>query len=328
MTLPYEEFDLSGVRTYPLESRQSKAHVDTFAKPYRAGAGIAGLMDALPSMLAASDFKAVVAAMLTARKSGAPIIWGIGAHVLKTGLSPILIDLMERGFVSALATNGAGIIHDFEIALAGATSEDVDAALGPGLFGMAEETGTELNEAINSGVREGLGLGQSVARHLAERNPRHVRASIAATAWRLEIPLTVHVAIGTDIIHMHPLASGAALGEGSLRDFKYFASAVSRLAGGVFVNCGSAVVLPEVFLKAVALARNQGVSLAGLTTVNIDFLRHYRPITNVVTRPTARIGHGYALTGHHELMIPLLAAVLIEGVESAGATGATGAGVR
>jgi hypothetical protein len=220
---------------------------------------------------------------------------------------------MKRGFVSAIATNGAGIIHDFEIALSGATSEDVDATLGPGLFGMAEETGTLLNGAINDGVRDGLGLGQAVARFLADREPPHTVHSIAATAWRLGIPLTVHVAIGTDINHMHPLASGAALGEGSLRDFKYFVSAVARLAGGVYINCGSAVILPEVFLKAIALARNQSVSLSGLTTVNIDFLRQYRALTNVVSRPTARIGHGYALTGHHELLLPLLAAALIEG---------------
>ena len=188
MKLPYEEFDLSEVRTYPLASRQSKTHVDAFAKPYPEGTGVSGLIDSLPSMLAASDFKSVVEAMLAARKSDAPIIWGIGAHVLKTGLSPILIDLMERGFVSAVATNGAGIIHDFEIALSGGTSEDVDTSLGPGLFGMAEETGSELNQAINLGVRDGLGLGQSVARHLAERNPRHARSSVAATAWRQSPP--------------------------------------------------------------------------------------------------------------------------------------------
>jgi hypothetical protein len=319
MKLPYEEFDLSDVRTYPLESRKSKTHVEAFASPYHAAAGVPGLIGSLPSVLAGSDFKAVVAAILAARRAGAPIIWGLGAHVLKTGLSPILIDLMERGFVSAVATNGAGIIHDFEVALSGATSEDVDTSLGPGLFGMAEETGSELNEAINEGVRAGLGLGQSIARYLAQREARYARYSIAAAAWRLEIPLTVHVAIGTDIIHMHPLASGAAIGEGSLRDFKYFTSAVARLASGVYINCGSAVVLPEVFLKAVALARNQGVSLIGLTTVNIDFLRHYRPITNVVTRPTARIGRGYALTGHHELLIPLLAAAVIEGEAPQGA---------
>jgi hypothetical protein len=237
--------------------------------------------------------------------------------VVKTGLSPVLVNLMERGFVSAIATNGAAIIHDFEIAFAGATSEDVDEALGPGQFGMAHETATMLNGAINDGVAEGLGLGQSVGRFIAGGNAPHARHSIAATAWSLGIPLTVHVGIGTDIIHMHPLASGARLGEGSLRDFRYLVTAASRLAGGVYMNCGSAVILPEVFLKAVALARNQGCSMSGLTTVNLDFLRHYRPMTNVVTRPTAGVGRGYMLTGHHELLLPLIAAALIEGDASA-----------
>lgn len=313
MRIPYEEFDLSGVRTYPLGSRQSKARVEDFASPYRKGTGIDGLIASLPAMLAAADFRSVVGAILEARRVDAAIVWGLGAHVLKTGLSPILVDLMERGLVSAVATHGAGIIHDFEIAWAGVTSEDVDEALGPGRFGMAEETATLLNRAINEGVSERLGLGQSVGRFLSQQHPRNARFSIAATAWRLGIPLTVHVAIGTDITHMHPLASGAALGEGSLRDFRYFVTAVSRLAHGVYINCGSAVILPEVFLKAVALARNRGCDLSGLTTVNLDFLRHYRPLTNVVSRPTAGIGRGYALTGHHELLIPLLAAALIEG---------------
>jgi len=221
--------------------------------------------------------------------------------------------MMERGFVSAIATNGAGIIHDFEIALSGATSEDVDATLGPGTFGMAEETGTLLNQAISSGVAAGHGIGQAVGRFLTESKAPFAQISVAASAHRLGIPLTAHVAIGTDIIHMHPKASGAALGEGSLRDFKYFTSSVARLEGGVFLNCGSAVVLPEVFLKAVAIARNEGRSLAGLTTVNLDFLRHYRALTNVVARPTAGTGKGYSLTGHHEIMLPLLAAALIEG---------------
>jgi hypothetical protein len=253
-----------------------------------------------------------VHAIKEARRSDRAIIWGIGAHVLKTGLSPVLVDLMERGFVSAVTTNGAGVIHDFEIALAGATSEDVDEALGPGQFGMAEETATLLNQAIVEGARDGLGLGQAVARFMGERHPQYERYSIAATAWRLGIPLTVHVAIGTDIIHMHSSVSGAALGETSLRDFRYLTSAVARLSGGVYLNCGSAVILPEVFLKAVALARNQGHSLEGLTTVNIDFLRQYRPLTNVVSRPTAGIGSGYSFTCHHEILIPLLAAALID----------------
>jgi hypothetical protein len=313
MPFPYEEFDLSGVRTYPLASRASKVTVDDFAVPYKKGGGIEGLLASFPQLLAGSDFRAVVDALIDARRRSGGIVWGIGAHVVKTGLSPILVDLMERGFVSALATNGAGIIHDFEIALAGATSEDVDAVLGPGTFGMAEETGTLLNRAIRDGVTAGLGLGQAVGRFLSDRQPPHAHLSLAATAWRLQIPLTVHVAIGTDIIHMHPAASGAALGEGSLRDFRYFVSTVARLQKGAYLNCGSAVVLPEVFLKAVALARNQGRSLDGLTTVNVDFLRMYRPQTNVVMRPTAGIGRGFALTGHHELLIPLLAAALIEG---------------
>ena len=316
MKIPYEQFDLTDVRTYPLASRRSKANLADFATPYEQGSGIAGLVRSLPNVLAAGDFRAVVRAIHGAKRQGAAIIWGFGAHVVKTGLSPVLVDLMERGFVSALATNGAGVIHDFEIALAGATSEDVDEALGPGKFGMAEETATVLNQAINDGVAEGLGVGQSVGRYLLQRQPQpqFVHHSIAASAARLESPLTVHVGIGTDIIHMHPMASGAALGEGSLRDFRYFVTAVSKLAGGVYINCGSAVILPEVFLKAVALARNQGASLSGLTTVNIDFVRHYRPLTNVVARPTAGIGHGYGLTGHHELLLPLLAAVLIEDV--------------
>ena len=313
MKIPYEEFDLSGVRTYPLASRKSKARVEDFAAVYQKGSGIAGLLSSLPATLAGADFRAVVAALIAARAVNAAIIWGLGAHVLKTGLSPVFVDLMERGFVSAIATNGAGIIHDFEIALAGATSEDVDEALGPGQFGMADETATMLNCAINEGVGEGLGLGQSVGRFVAGRNAQYGHHSIAAAAWKLGIPLTVHVGIGTDIIHMHPLASGASLGAGSLRDFRYLVTAVSRLAGGVYINCGSAVILPEVFLKAVALARNQGCSLAGLTTVNMDFLRQYRPTINVVNRPTAGIGRGYSLIGHHELLLPLLAAALIEG---------------
>ncbi len=310
MKLPYAEFDLSGLASYPLASRRSKATAEDFAEVFRGGT-LAAWVAALPDMLGAADFRAVVAAVRTARAGGRPIIWGLGAHVIKTGLAPVLIDLMERGFVSAVALNGAGIIHDFEIALSGATSEDVDEALGPGRFGMAEETGTLLNRAINEGVARGLGLGQSVVEYLTAAAPPHAALSLLAAAARLSVPVTVHVAIGTDIIHMHPSASGAAIGEGSLRDFRYFVSNVSHLAGGVYLNCGSAVVLPEVFLKAVALVRNRGLPLDGLTTVNLDFMRLYRPQTNVVTRPTAGVGRGYSLVGHHEIMIPLLAAALV-----------------
>jgi hypothetical protein len=269
-------------------------------------------VDSLPNVLAATHFKAVVAAVVDAKRSSAGVVWGLGAHVIKTGLGPVLIDLMQRGFVSAIATNGATVIHDFEIALAGATSEDVGEALGPGQFGMADETGRLLNGAINDGVRAGLGIGQAVGKFLHEKQPLFARTSVLASAARLDIPVTVHVAIGTDIIHMHPAASGASLGEGSLRDFRYFVSNVARLERGVYLNCGSAVVLPEVFLKAVALVRNRGIALSALTTVNLDFARMYRPQTNVVMRPTAGTDRGYELIGHHEIMIPLLAAAMID----------------
>jgi hypothetical protein len=314
MIFPYEDFDLKDVRTYPLESRASKAKAADFAKPCGPGATVAAFLESLPKMLAAADFKAVVAAMVAARREERGILWGLGAHVIKTGLGPVIVDLMERGFVSGLATNGAAVIHDFEVALVGATSEDVDESLGPGRFGMAEETGRLLNEAITAGTRAGMGIGQAVARALGERTPPFGHLSILTAAARLNIPVTVHVAIGTDIIHMHPAASGAAFGEGSLRDFRHLAANVAKLEGGVYLNCGSAVVLPEVFLKAVALARNRGLALTDMTTVNLDFVRLYRPQTNVVTRPTAGTGRGYSLVGHHEVMIPLLAAALVSGM--------------
>ena len=313
MPFTYDDFDLSGVKTYPLESRHSKARAEDFATPVTHGVTFRSWFDSLPGILGAADLHRVVAAIVSAKRGGHGVIWGIGAHVIKTGVSPVLIDLMQRGYVSALAMNGAGIIHDFEIALAGATSEDVDETLGAGRFGMAEETGALLNEAIRHGHKARQGLGQSVAAFLADRKPAHADRSLAVAAHRLGIPLTVHVAIGTDIIHMHPSASGEAIGDTSLRDFRYFTSCVARLDRGVYLNCGSAVVLPEVFLKAVALARNQGAPLAGLTTVNIDFLRMYRPHTNVVTRPVAGTdGVGISLVGHHEVLIPLIAAAVIE----------------
>lgn len=312
MKLGYEEFDLSGVRRYPLASRASKVTRADLARPHEAAGGITAWLTRLPQLLAARDLVTVIDAIVEAHARPAPVIWGLGAHVIKAGLSPVMIDLMERGHVSAIAMNGAGLIHDVEMALAGATSEDVDAALGPGAFGMAEETGTGINHAMATGVPAGAGLGRAVAEWLAGQRPPHADVSLLCAAVRLGVPVTAHVAIGTDIVHMHPDASGAAIGEGSLRDFRYFASSVARLAGGVYVNCGSAVVLPEVFLKAVAVARNQGHDLSGLTTVNLDFLPQYRPLTNVVRRPTAGVGRGVHLTGHHEILLPLIAAALVE----------------
>jgi len=318
MRFEYEEFDLSGVRTWPLASRDSKTREADFGRCISGSSTVAAFVESLPDILAAADLKAVVRALVEAQRTDGGIVWGLGAHVVKTGLGPVLVNLMERGFVSAIATNGAGVIHDVEIALVGHTSEDVDETLGPGLFGMADETGRLLNSAINEGVSEGLGLGQAVTRFLASRPSKFAQNSVLAAAARLQIPVTVHVGVGTDIIHMHPSASGAAIGEGSLRDFRYFVSNVARLERGVYLNCGSAVVLPEVFLKAVALARNRGIALAGLTTVSLDFIRQYRAQINVVKRPTADTGRGYSLVGHHEIMIPLIAAALTQTAASRG----------
>jgi hypothetical protein len=313
MIFPYEEFDLSGIKTYPLKSRKSKVTAADVARLADRATTIGEFVDSLPNILAAADLKAIVAAIAQAKRTDGGVVWGLGAHVVKTGLGPVIVDLMRRGFVSAIATNGAAVIHDFEIALAGATSEDVDESLGPGQFGMADETGRLLNGAINEGAARGLGLGQAVSRFLHARQPQFAKSSVLAEAARLDIPVTVHVAIGTDIIHMHPDASGSAIGEASLRDFRYFVTNVGRLEHGVYLNCGSAVVLPEVFLKAVALVKNRGTRLEHLTTVNVDFVRGYRPETNVVRRPVAGgSGRGYSLVGHHELLIPLIAAALIE----------------
>jgi hypothetical protein len=308
--LTYDEFDLADVRTYPLAGRASKVRHDDFARPVERGADMSAFLASLPNVLAAADFRAVVVAAQQARDGGRALVWGLGAHVIKTGLGPVLIDLMARGFVSAIAMNGAGLIHDFEVAIGGATSEDVDSVLGPGHFGMAEETGADLNAAITAGAQARRGLGQAVVAFLAGRQPPFAHLSVLCAAARFEIPVTVHVGIGTDIIHMHPSASGEAIGATSLRDFRYFTSFVANLAEGVYFNWGSAVVLPEVFLKAVALVRNRGIELDGLTTANFDFLRHYRPDTNVVRRPVSGVGRGYSITGHHEILLPLLAAAL------------------
>ena len=308
---PYEPLDLGELETYPLASRKSKVGLEQLGKP---GVGFTDFFERLPDILAAKDLKELVVRMRDARAKERALLWGLGAHVIKVGLSPVLVDLMDRGFVSGLALNGAGIIHDFEMALVGQTSEEVADGLGQGKFGMAEETGTLLNEAIAKGVGEGLGIGEAVSRMLTEIDPPHKDVSLLWNAHRLALPVTVHVAVGTDIIHMHPQASGAAIGEGSLRDFKLFASVVRGLdGGGVYMNFGSAVLLPEVFLKAVSVVRNLGDSLTDFSTANFDFIRHYRPRVNVVQRPVTGSGKGFDFAGHHELMLPLLAAALTGG---------------
>lgn len=314
MVFPYEEFDVSGVRTYPLRSRKSKANAQDFGRSVQRGASFKTWLDSLPAMLGAADIRRAAAAIVTAKKRNAGVVWGIGAHVIKTGLSPVLIDLMERGYVSAVAMNGAGIIHDFELALMGHTSEEVDDEIDEGRFGMAEETGSILNEAIAEGHRNGQGMGEAVGCYINRSKGRFPNraTSILATGSKLGIPVTVHVAVGTDIIHMHPSADGAAIGATSLLDFRRLAAVVAGMEGGVYLNIGSAVVLPEVFLKTVSLGRNLGHPLSRITTVNMDFLAHYRPLTNVVRRPTQKGGKGYSLIGHHEIMLPLLVAAVAE----------------
>jgi hypothetical protein len=307
-----ELIDFSGIRTYPLKDRKSKVSIKEFGQPSQGKNRITPFIDSLPNILAAKDLRAVIAAVVRARKKKRPVIAGIGAHLTKVGLNPILIDLMERGVITALAVNGAVIIHDFELAMAGKTSEDVDEQLGSGAFGMAEETGRILNEAIIKGVGQGMGIGESLGRWIHASKAPNKPYSLLAAGCRLGIPVTVHVAVGTDIIHMHPSVSGAAIGEGSLLDFRRLCSVVARLEDGVYLNIGSAVILPEVFLKALTLVRNLGHTVERFTTVNLDFIQQYRPLTNVVRRPTQKGGRGYSLTGHHEIMVPLLAAGIIE----------------
>ena len=304
-----------GLKTVPIDARGGKVRVEDFARPYRKGEGVAGWMASLPRILAGDAFRGVVEALRKARRDRRAILWGMGGHVIKCGLGDVLIDLMKGGWVSAFVMNGAASIHDFEIAISGQTSEDVEAVLPDGRFGAAEETGREMNLAIVEGVREGLGMGEALGNRLDTlAQPEFAAHSIVASAYRASVPVTVHVAMGTDTPHTHPAADGAAIGEATHRDFRLLCSLVRGLdQGGVYLNVGSAVVLPEVFLKAVSVVRNLQYPLTDFTTVNFDFLQHYRPKVNVVERPHARSGgRGYAITGHHELMIPLLAAVLIE----------------
>ena len=308
---------LQKIKTYPLSTRYSKVQLPSFAKPWRPGGRFTRFLAGLPDILATRTFREVVEEIAKARLNGKAVVIGMGAHPTKVGLNPILVDLMERGVVTALALNGAVIIHDFELALTGQTSEEVEAEIDTGRFGMAEETGRDLNEAIIRGVRKGIGIGEAVGTWIEEQRFPNRKTSLLAAGVRTGIPVTVHVAVGTDIIHMHPAVDGAALGEGSLRDFRTFAAVVAGLDGGVYINLGSAVIMPEVFLKALTLARNLGYAVNRLTTVNMDFLPSYRPQTNVVRRPTQKGGKGHLLIGHHEIMFPLLAAAVLERLHSA-----------
>ncbi|HTQ96698.1 MAG TPA: hypothetical protein VMH89_07825 [Candidatus Acidoferrum sp.] len=314
---------LGGVRTYPLATRKSKVTSSDLAKPTPRGASFTKFLDSLPKILAAQDLRDLSISIQGARRKKCAVLWGIGGHVIKVGLAPVLIDLMDKGYVSGIAMNGAALIHDFEIAMVGNTSEDVEVALGKGQFGMAEETGSGINQIAKLAHRIRLGYGEAAGQYLTSGivEPKHPELSVLVAAYKRRIPVTVHLAIGTDIPHMHPSAEGAALGAASLHDFRLFCSLVQQMdSGGVYLNWGSAVLLPEVFLKAVSVVRNLGIPLHSITTANFDFIQHYRPIMNVVKRPTAasklRKGdksRGFAITGHHELLLPLLAAALVAG---------------
>jgi hypothetical protein len=313
----YSEAPLSfdGLKTVPINARGGKVRIKDFAHPYQKGEGVARWLDSLPRILAGDAFRGVVDALRRARDQKRAILWGIGGHVVKCGLGGVLLDLMRRDWATAFVMNGAASIHDFEIAIAGETSEDVEAALPDGRFGAAEETGREMNLAIADGARERLGMGEALGRRLETLAlPEFAPHSVLAGAYKALTPVTVHVAVGTDTPHTHPAADAAAIGEATHRDFRLLCSLVRGLdCGGVYLNVGSAVILPEVFLKAVSVVRNLGHPLTEFTTVNFDFLQHYRPRVNVVERPHARSGgRGYAITGHHEILVPLLAAALIE----------------
>lgn len=305
--------DLGEVKTYPLASRTSKVKLSGFAKPVNDDASLNDFLSSLPDILAVQSLRQLTTRIQRARELRKPIICGIGGHVIKTGLAPLLIDLMKRGFVTAFAANGSVLVHDSEIAMIGSTSEDVDATLSAGAFGGAEETGQLLNNAALEGARDQIGLGEAVSRALLARNPPHRDYSVLCAAYEAEVPFTAHITIGGDIAHFHPKADGASLGATTHTDFRLLAALVKEMdGGGVYLNIGSAVVLPEVFLKCVTLVRNMGHPLSDITTANFDFIQSYRPLTNVVRRPTEKgAGQGYSITGHHELTIPLLAAMLI-----------------
>lgn len=309
-----QSIDLKRVKTYSIADRPSKVTMAELAAGWTRGASFAVFLERLPNILAAADLKAVIAAIVHAHQKQRPVIFGMGAHVIKVGLGPVVIDLMERGLITGVAMNGAGIIHDTELAMTGRTSEDVGSALDDGSFGMAEETAAVISSALESADAPETSLGRAVGHMLLASGFPFTEKSILAAGARLGMPVTVHVAIGTDIIHMHPGFDAARTGAASHVDFRILAAQVARLEGGVYLNAGSAVILPEVFLKAVSLARNLGHRLDAFTTVNLDFVRHYRPEVNVIQRPTARGGRGISLVGHHEIMLPLIAAGVIEAI--------------
>ena len=317
-----KNIDRNQVRTVSARSRTSRVQLLDEAKPYRAGSSFSDFMSGLPDILGASELRSAIDAWAKAWHEDRTVIWGMGAHVVKVGLAPLIVDLLERGGIGGIMMNGAGCVHDLEMAMMGHTSEDVAEALDDGSFGMARETAESLNRAISKGAAEGQGMGEAIGREILHGDYPHANRSILACAARLKIPATAHVAIGTDIHHMHASADGAALGATSFRDFELLSGLVATLEEGVFFNVGSAVILPEVFLKALTLARNLGHRVDHLTTINLDFIRQYRPTVNVVERPTRLGGRGISLLGHHEIVVPLLAAGVLEAMAGASDGGA------
>lgn len=315
--MKYQPIDLSGVKTYPIAERKNKVSIRRdFSPGVSAGMSVSDLLASFPRQMGAEALLGVIDAVVAAREKGKPVVLAMGAHVIKCGLQPVLKRLIEADVITAIALNGAGSIHDYEISLIGETSEDVSAVLHCGTFGMAEETGRDINRALREGVAKGLGYGESVGRFIIDNNNPYREYSLLAACMEKEIPVTVHVAVGTDIIHQHPEADGAIIGQASYTDFRILTSVVSELGnGGVYLNVGSAVLLPEVFLKALSIAQNLGHHVDSFTTANFDMMQHYRPLQNVVKRPTSGQSRGYTVTGHHEIMIPLLAAGILDKME-------------
>ncbi|MBU1194340.1 MAG: hypothetical protein KKE62_02650 [Proteobacteria bacterium] len=308
----YKNLDYSKLVTYSIKDRHSTVNIKDFSTPWKKNGSFNDFLDTLPAILAGNDLRAVISAISKAAKTGKPVCFAMGGHVIKTGMSPIIIDLMRKKIFTLIAMNGSGIIHDLETALTGGTSEDVARSIGDGSFGMAKETSAFINQAIKDAKSQSIGLGRAVGNMILKENLDFKDKSLTASGAQLDIPVTVHVAIGTDIVHMHPEFDAAACGAASYQDFKEFSSHIADLENGVFMNAGSAVILPEVFLKAITLVRNLGHRVNDFTTVNLDFIRHYRPMTNVVNRPTLGKGKGYSIVGHHEILIPLIAAGVIE----------------
>ena len=313
-----QPIDLSGVTTYPIAERKNKVSLQhDFAGDITAGMSVSALLAALPNQLGGESLNAVINAVVKARDKDKPVVIAIGGHVIKCGLQPVLRQLIDAGIITAVAMNGSASIHDYEIPLIGETSEDVGAVLHCGTFGMAEETGRDINGALKAGVAEGIGYGEALGRFIVENSNPHREFSLLAACYNKGIPATVHVALGTDIIHQHPDCDGAILGQATFTDFRLFTSVVSTLGnGGVFINIGSAVIMPEVFLKALSITQNMGFHVDGFTTANFDMTQHYRPLQNVVKRPTAGDSRGLTITGHHEIMIPLLTAGILDRIKA------------